>query len=49
MPGLTVAPTPFPKDLPTHPLMVIDFALIQAGDLHEEQRLWEAATSLGFW
>ncbi|KAH9007220.1 Clavaminate synthase-like protein [Lactarius hatsudake] len=40
---------PFPDDVPTVPLLVIDYALLQAGDEHEIDRLWKAATELGFW
>jgi isopenicillin N synthase-like dioxygenase len=40
---------PFPTDVPTHPLLVIDFNLIKASDEAEIDRLWEAATKLGFW
>ncbi|KAF7288798.1 Clavaminate synthase-like protein [Mycena chlorophos] len=40
---------PFPDDIPTHPLLVIDYALLKAGDPAEVERLWTAATSLGFW
>lgn len=47
MPGLTLPP--FPDNVPTHPLLVIDFNLIKAGDENEIDRLWEAATGLGFW
>ncbi|KAF9225086.1 Clavaminate synthase-like protein [Gyrodon lividus] len=47
MPGTTLPP--FPTDVPTHPLLVIDFELIKAGDPVEIDRLWEAATTLGFW
>lgn len=43
------APPPFPDDVPTVPLLVIDYALLQAGDEHEIDRLWRAATELGFW
>lgn len=39
----------FPNDVPTVPLLVIDYALIKAGDEKEIDRLWEAATQLGFW
>ncbi|KAF8839129.1 Clavaminate synthase-like protein [Paxillus ammoniavirescens] len=39
----------FPPDVPTHPLLIIDFELIKAGDPVEIGRLWEAATTLGFW
>ncbi|KAI0301919.1 hypothetical protein B0F90DRAFT_1816801 [Multifurca ochricompacta] len=47
MPGVSLPP--FPDDLPTVPLLVIDYALLQAGDEHEIQSLWKAATELGFW
>ncbi|GJE89513.1 Clavaminate synthase-like protein [Phanerochaete sordida] len=53
MPGLTAplsaSTVPFPGDVPTHPLLVIDHSLIQAHDPEELDRLWEAATQLGFW
>ncbi|KAH9065125.1 Clavaminate synthase-like protein [Lactarius deliciosus] len=42
-------PPPFPDDVPTVPLLVIDYALLQAGVEHEIDRLWKAATELGFW
>ena len=47
MPGTTLPP--FPDDVQTHPLVVIDFGLIKAGDSDEIDRLWDAGTSLGFW
>ncbi|KAG7091537.1 hypothetical protein E1B28_010566 [Marasmius oreades] len=40
---------PFPDDVPTHPLLVIDYELLKAKDQEEIDRLWGAATSLGFW
>jgi hypothetical protein len=40
---------PFPDNVPTHPLLVIDFALLKDNDPEEIDRLWEAATKLGFW
>ena len=40
---------PFPTDVPTHPLLVLDYALIRSGDETEIDRLWKAATDLGFW
>ncbi|GJE97255.1 clavaminate synthase-like protein [Phanerochaete sordida] len=40
---------PFPEDVPTHPLLVVDYELIQKGDQQEIDKLWEAATKLGFW
>ncbi|KAI0686229.1 Clavaminate synthase-like protein [Earliella scabrosa] len=48
MPGLT-NPPPFPDDIPTHPLLVIDYQLIRESDENELNRLWKAATELGFW
>jgi hypothetical protein len=40
---------PFPDDVPTAPLLVIDYTLLQARDEHEIDRLWQVATELGFW
>ncbi|GJE97272.1 clavaminate synthase-like protein [Phanerochaete sordida] len=40
---------PFPDDVPTVPLLVIDYQLIKDGDQGETDKLWEAATKLGFW
>ena len=48
MPGLTTYP-PFPEDIPTAPLQVVDYQLIKAGDEGEIDKLWKAATELGFW
>lgn len=48
MPGLNIQPS-FPEDVPTHPLLVIDYELICAGDAGEIDKLWKAATQLGFW
>ncbi|THH00008.1 hypothetical protein EW026_g2464 [Hermanssonia centrifuga] len=48
MPGLTTS-IPFPEDVPTHPLLVVDYKLIEAHDEHELNKLWKAATELGFW
>ncbi|KAK7021646.1 hypothetical protein R3P38DRAFT_2533589 [Favolaschia claudopus] len=36
----------FPEDIPTHPLLVIDYSL---RDQNEIDKLWGAATNLGFW
>jgi hypothetical protein len=47
MPGSTLPP--FPNDVRTHPLLIIDYELIKAGDMGEVDRLWEAATTIGFW
>lgn len=49
MPLASLTLPPFPDNTPTHPLLVIDFDLIQAGDADMISRLWEAATGLGFW
>ncbi|KAI0795423.1 Clavaminate synthase-like protein [Abortiporus biennis] len=40
---------PFPDNVPTHPLLVIDYKLIEQGDQKEIDTLWKAATQLGFW
>jgi len=40
---------PFPAHIPTHPLFVIDYELLQAGDKREIDRLWEAGKKIGFW
>ncbi|KAK0184094.1 Clavaminate synthase-like protein [Armillaria mellea] len=40
---------PFPDDVPTHPLLIIDYALLKAGDKEEIEKLWGAARQLGFW
>lgn len=40
---------PFPDNVPTHPLLVIDYALLKTRDKQEMDRLWEAATNIGFW
>ncbi|KAL0570345.1 hypothetical protein V5O48_011615, partial [Marasmius crinis-equi] len=40
---------PFPDNVPTHPLLVIDYELLKAGNTNEINRLWDAATGLGFW
>ena len=48
MPGLTSSPS-FPDDVPTHPLLVIDYQLVLTGDKEETEKLWKAATELGFW
>ncbi|EMD39822.1 hypothetical protein CERSUDRAFT_92312 [Gelatoporia subvermispora B] len=48
MPGLITYPS-FPEDLPTAPLLVVDYALLKSGDETEKGRLWKAATELGFW
>jgi hypothetical protein len=47
MPGLTLPP--FPEDVPTHALLIIDYERIKSGDTEEIERLWDAATHLGFW
>lgn len=40
---------PFPEDIPSHPLQVVDYELVHAGDTSEIDKLWRAATELGFW
>ena len=48
MPGLLNYP-PFPDDVPTHPLLIVDYSLLKAGDADEIEKFWTAATTLGFW
>ncbi|KAF9054222.1 Clavaminate synthase-like protein [Panaeolus papilionaceus] len=40
---------PFPNDVETQDLLVIDWNLLEAGNEEEQGRLWEAATTWGFW
>jgi isopenicillin N synthase-like dioxygenase len=44
----TIIP-PFPSDVPTHPLVVVDYAKLRANDPEENDKLWLAATQFGFW
>ncbi|KIJ46828.1 hypothetical protein M422DRAFT_122242, partial [Sphaerobolus stellatus SS14] len=44
-----LAPPPFPDNVPTHPLRIINYQLIKAKDEKEIESLWEAAKSLEFW
>lgn len=39
---------PFPADIETHPILVVDFALVEAGDEAEIAKLMTAGTTLGF-
>ena len=48
MPGITTFPA-FPENVSTHPLLIIDYELIKAGDVSETDKFWKAATTLGFW
>ena len=48
MPGVTTFP-PFPENISTHPLLVVDYDLVKARDQDEVAKLWKAATELGFW
>lgn len=48
MPGLIKFP-PFPDNVPAHPLLVLDYRLLEAGDEEEIAKLWKASTELGFW
>jgi len=40
--------TDFPEDLECHPLLVVDYAKVAAGDEHEIDQLYQACTALGF-
>jgi len=48
MPG-TLTAALFPDNVPTAPLLAIDYQLVKDGDEVELGRLWKAATQLGFW
>ncbi|EIM87631.1 Clavaminate synthase-like protein [Stereum hirsutum FP-91666 SS1] len=47
MPGTTFPP--FPDDVATVPLLIIDYELIKTGNVKEIDTLWNAATQIGFW
>ena len=47
MPGIEFPP--FPDDVAAHPLLVVDYELVKAEDNEEIEKLWKAATELGFW
>ncbi|KAI9059090.1 Clavaminate synthase-like protein [Trametes sanguinea] len=49
MPGITTTLPPFPDNVPTHPLLVVDYELLKVRDKDEVAKLWKAATELGFW
>lgn len=36
---------PFPSDLKTHPLLIIDYAKLEAGDEKEVDRLWQGLSA----
>lgn len=40
--------TDFPEDLECHPLLVVDYAKVAAGDDAEIDTLWKACTTIGF-
>ena len=40
---------PFPEDVSTHPLVVVDYQKLLEEDTTEIEKLWQAATTLGFW
>ena len=40
---------PFPEDIPTHPLLVVDYQKLVENDAAEIDKFWHAATTLGFW
>ncbi|KAI0783127.1 Clavaminate synthase-like protein [Abortiporus biennis] len=51
MPGLTLSnlTPPFPAGVPVHPLLIVDYELLLRRDEREINKLWLAATGLGFW
>ncbi|THH00771.1 hypothetical protein EW026_g1839 [Hermanssonia centrifuga] len=48
MPGLTKLP-PFPEDVPTHPLLIIDYQLIKQGDSEEIDETLGGRNQAWFW
>lgn len=40
--------TDFPEDLECHPLLIVDFAKVKAGDEKEIDQLYQACSNLGF-
>ncbi|KIP07528.1 hypothetical protein PHLGIDRAFT_105488 [Phlebiopsis gigantea 11061_1 CR5-6] len=46
---MTTVPPPFPADVSSHPLLIVDYQLVKIGNRKEIDKLWEAATQLGFW
>ena len=46
-PAMTLPP--FPEDIPTHPLLVVDYQKLVEDDAAEIEQFWHAATTLGFW
>ena len=40
---------PFPEDVPTHPLLVVDYQKLLEDDAAEIEKFWHASTTLGFW
>lgn len=47
MPGISLPA--FPENFETHPLLVVDYELLRIRDVDEIERLWDAATTIGFW
>ncbi len=47
MPGFNINLPPFPDNVPTHPLLVIDYELIKKGDSNEISRLLEGSYRAG--
>ncbi|KAL5485858.1 hypothetical protein ACEPAI_6900 [Sanghuangporus weigelae] len=45
--GLTLPP--FPEDLPTHSLIIVDYGLVKSGDSQVIDKFWKASIELGFW
>jgi len=45
----TMSLPPFPDDVSTHPLLVVDYQKLVEDDPSEIDKFWRAATTLGFW
>lgn len=52
MPALVTRPTypraPYPEDVPTHPLLIVDYLAVEAGDEAAIDVLFKACSTLGF-
>lgn len=48
MPDLTTFPL-FPEGILTHPLLIVDYQLLRAGNEEEIEKLWKTAAALEFW
>ena len=40
---------PFPEDVSCYTLITVDYQKLVEGDAAEVEKLWQAATTIGFW